>query len=167
MKKVPEKYKALIDDFIDLVKGSFGDNIASAVLYGSVAKGRARKESDIDVCLVFKSLPQSRHKRTLLIHPLIKKLREKKSYTELFNEGYIPEPSPILYTIEEIQDTKPIFLDMVEDGIVLFDDGTVTNKLEELKKKMEILGSKKVALDNGDYYWILKPGLRLTEEVTI
>jgi predicted nucleotidyltransferase len=167
MKKIPDKYKALLNDFIEILKESFKDNLLSVVLYGSVAKGTSRKESDIDLCLIFKSLPVSRHKRTLLIFPLVKALREKDSYKVLYREGYIPETSPILYTAEEIQETKPIFLDMVEDGIILMDDGIWKTKKQEIKQKMKKLGTRKVVLANKDYYWIIKPGLRLLEEVNI
>lgn len=167
MKRIPENYKVILSDFIELLRESFKDNIVSAVLYGSVAKGEARKESDIDICLIFKSLPRSRHKRTLLIFPIIKALREKDSYKTLYSDGYLPEIAPILYTIKETVDTKPIFLDMVEDGIILLDDGTFKRKMQQIKERMRSLGTHKVVLENGDYYWILKPGLRLSEEVSI
>jgi predicted nucleotidyltransferase len=164
---IPEKYKVLLNDFIELLKANFKDNLCSAILYGSVAKGTARRDSDIDVCLIFKGLPRSRYKRTLLISPLLQTLREKEGYKTLYNDGYLPEITPILYTVEEMQDTRPIFLDIVEDGIILLDDGTSKKKLQELKQRMEELGTHKVVLENGDYYWVLKPGLRLGEEVTI
>lgn len=167
MKDIPQPYKALIEDFVALLKDAFGHDIVSAVLYGSVARGTSRKDSDIDICLVFESLPSSRHKRTLLIFPEIKALREKESYKALFAAGYLPEISPVLYTVEDIQDTKPIFLDMTEEGIILFDDGTIEKKLAAIRERMAELNSRKVVLENGDYYWILKPGLRLSEEVSL
>lgn len=167
MKEIPAKYSALLIEFIALLKETFGDNIVSAVLYGSVARDRARNDSDIDVCLIFKTLPASRHKRTLLIFPVLKKLRSMEPYKALCNDGYLPEISPILYTTDEIRDTKPIFLDMVEDGIILLDDGTFKGKMNEIKRRMEALGTRKVKLKNGGYYWILKPGLRLREEVSL
>lgn len=167
MKMIPERYKNLILDFVNLVKEVFKDNIVSVVLYGSVAKNIARKDSDIDICLIFKTLPKSRHKRTLLIFPLIKALRERDSYMVLYDKGYLPEIAPVLYTVDEIRDTKPIFLDMVEDGIILLDDGTFEKKIKEVKQRMKELGTQKISLENGDYYWILKPGLRLSEVVSL
>lgn len=167
MNKIEGPYKDLIAAFIELLKGAFSDNIVSAVLYGSVARGTARKDSDIDICLVFKNLPASRYKRTLLVSPILKALRELESYNTLYKAGYLPEITPILYTVEEIQDTKPILLDMVEEGRILMDDGTFENKLHELKKNMIEMGTRKVMLEDGSYYWILKPGLHLFEEVSI
>ena len=159
MKELPEKYTPLIRDFIELLKVTFKDNAVSAILFGSVTRGKARKDSDVDMCLIFKSLPRSRHKRTLLIYPIIKALRDRESSRILYNEGYIPEIAPILYTIDELQDTKPIFLDITEDGIILLDDGTLKKKMDETKRRMKELGTHKVVLQNGDYYWVLKPNL--------
>ncbi len=167
MKDIPEIYKPLLHDFINMLKETFGDNIVSVVLYGSVARNEARKDSDIDICLIFRSLPKSRHKRTLLIFPLIKALWKRKDCRTLLEQGYLPEIVPILYTIEEIQDTKPIFLDMVEEGIILLDNGTFRQKLNEIKNNMRRLGSHKVMLKDGSYYWVLKPDLHLGEELTI
>ncbi|MBI5525736.1 MAG: nucleotidyltransferase domain-containing protein [Deltaproteobacteria bacterium] len=164
---VREPYGKLLDDFVAALKKSFGDNLVSVVLYGSVARGEARKDSDIDVCLVFRSLPKCRHERTKLIHPILLDLRERESYLSLYRERYLPEIAPISYTAGEIEDTKPIFLDMVEDAILLLDDGTFSAKLHGLRKRMAELGTRKVALDDGSHYWVLKPGMRLGEEVVI
>lgn len=165
--EISGKYKALLSDFVELLKVNFNDNLCSVILYGSVVKGTAHKDSDIDVCLIFKALPVSRYKRILLIFPLLQHLREKESYKVLYDKGYLPEIVPILFTTEELQDTKPIFLDMVEDGLILLDDGTFKKKQEEVRQRMKELGTHKVILEDGDYYWVIKPGLRLGEEVTI
>ncbi len=160
-------YSNLLTDFVAESRKRFGDSISSIVLYGSVARGTARKDSDIDVCIFLKNLPQSRYKRTLLIFPLLKELRERESYMALYRDGYLPEISPLLYTNKEAQDTKPIFLDMVGEGVVLYDDGMWAAKRQTLMETMKLLGTKKVVLENNEYYWILKPGLRLAEEVVL
>ena len=167
MRQAPKKYAPLLNDFINLLEKEFTGNIVSAVLYGSVARWTERKDSDIDVCLVFKHLPESRHKRTLLIFPVIKAVRERESYQLLYRDGYLPEISPVLYTSEEIENTKPVFLDMVDEGIVLFDDGTWNRKISDLRHRMEELGTHKVILPDGGYYWVIKPGLRLGEVVSL
>ncbi|MGH7232259.1 MAG: nucleotidyltransferase domain-containing protein, partial [Nitrospiraceae bacterium] len=72
-----------------------------------------------------------------------------------------------LYTPEDIQETKPIFLDLVEEGVLLRDDGTLQTKLNQLRERMKVLGSRKVVLEDGTYYWLLKPGIRFGEVIEL
>lgn len=116
-----KEYQNLLTDFIQILRERFQDDIVSIVLFGSVARGNAKKESDIDLCLIIKNLPKSRFQRNRLLSSPLANLREMHSYKELRMKGYFPDISPIFYTPEEIQDTKPIFLDMVEDGEILLE----------------------------------------------
>jgi hypothetical protein len=55
----------------------------------------------------------------------------------------------------------------VEDAVLLHDDGTVRTKLDQLRARMKTLGSRKIVLDDGTYYWLLKPGLRFGEVIEL
>ena len=160
MKKI---YKNLLIDFVEILKKEFMDRLVSVVVYGSVARNMANEYSDIDVCIVLRDLPRSSYKRSKMIYPCIKEMKEKDSYNFLCQSGYYSEISPIIYTPEEIVDTKPVFLDMVDDAVLMYDDGTFEKKLKRLKGRMEELGSKKVYLEDGTWYWKLKPDLKFGE----
>ena len=162
-----KEYQNLLTDFIQILRERFQDDIVSIVLFGSVARGNAKKESDIDLCLIIKNLPKSRFQRNRLLSSPLANLREMHSYEGLRMKGYFPDISPILYTPEEIQDTKPIFLDMVEDGEILLDNGTFRDKLDDIKKSMSKLNSRKIMCGDGTWYWELKPGMKLGEVITL
>lgn len=162
-----KEYQNLLKDFIQILKERFKEDLISVILFGSVARGNAKKESDVDLCLIIKNLPKSRFQRNRLLSSPLADLREMHSYKELRTKGYFPDISPILYTLEEIQDTKPIFLDMVEDGEILLDNGTFRDKLNDIKKKMSKLNSRKVMCEDGTWYWELKPGMKLGEVITL
>ena len=140
------EYRELVAHFVDLLRERFGAELVSVVLYGSVATGTAGPASDVDVCVVVGNLPASLRERTKLITPLVRALRDRPSYLGLERRGYFPEVMPILYTPEEIRDTKPIFLDMVEDAEILVDDGTFASKLAELRERLAALGSQRITL---------------------
>lgn len=114
-------------------------------------------------CVVIRGLPVSRYRRHQLLNPVLERLRQSAEYTDLIARGYAPDVAAILYTHEEIQQTKPIFLDLVEEGVLLLDDGTMQAKLDQLRARLKTLGSRKVVLEDGTYYWLLKPGLRFGE----
>lgn len=55
------------------------------------------------------------------------------AYEELIRRGYTPDLAAILYTPEEFQNTKPIFLDLVEEAILKA--GTVEIFVAELVQR--------------------------------
>lgn len=162
-----QEYEPLVREFLRLLLEEFGDRVRSLLVFGSVARGTARLDSDVDVCLVIRDLPVSRYRRHQLLSPVLERLRHSAAYEELIGRGYTPDVAAILYTPEEMQHTKPIFLDLVEDGLLLHDDGTVRAKLDQLRVRMKTLGSRKVVLEDGTYYWLLKPGLRFGEVIEL
>ena len=161
------EHKPLVHEFLRLLLEEFGDRVRSLLVFGSVARGTARVDSDVDVCVVIRELPVSRYRRHQLVGPVLERLRQSAPYEDLIRRGYTPDVAAILYTPEEIQETKPLFLDLVEDGILLHDDGTMRTKLDQLRARMKTLGSRKIALEDGTYYWLLKPGLRFGEVVEL
>ena len=161
------EYEPLVQEFLQLLREQFGDRVVAALVFGSVARGTARPDSDVDLCLVVRNLPTSRYRRHQLVAPVVEALRTTPSYSDLVGRGYAPEMAIILYTPEEIAETKPIFLDMVEEGEILEDDGTFRKKLASLRERLRELGSRKVLLPDGTYYWLLKPGLRFGDVIEL
>ena len=61
-----EPYKSLLEKLTKLLQEEFQDRLVSVVLYGSVARGDNRKDSDIDLLLVIKDLPKTITERVIL-----------------------------------------------------------------------------------------------------
>jgi hypothetical protein len=65
---------------------------------------------------------------------------------------------------EEGLHRAPLYLDMVEDGVLLLDrDGFFAAVLDGLRQ----LGSRRVVLPDGSWYWILKSDYRFGEEIEL
>jgi predicted nucleotidyltransferase len=47
-----EKYQKAMDNFVRRALEKHGDKIESIILFGSVARGEAREDSDIDILLI-------------------------------------------------------------------------------------------------------------------
>ena len=135
--------------------------LVSALLFGSVARGQARPDSDVDLLLVIEDLPRSLADRR---RPLLEAWRETRERERL---------GPIHWDLvvkdrAEGAHHSPLYLDMVDDGILLQDtDGFFAGVLAAMKARMAELGSRRVFLSDGSWYWDLKPGARFGEAVEI
>ena len=63
--KIMDKYQKAVDEFVERVSDKYSDRIDSIILFGSVARGEAREESDIDILIVTK-VEDFRLRRTLI-----------------------------------------------------------------------------------------------------
>jgi hypothetical protein len=138
-----------------------GDRLVSLVLFGSAARGEATSESDIDLLVVASGFPRS--------------LRDRRQ--ELLDLWYeAPESRDALgvtwglvtKTLQEAAHHSPLYLDMVEDAIILHDrEGFFAGVLDSMRARMRLLGSRRVFLADGSWYWDLKPDYRFGEVIEI
>ncbi len=160
-----EPYKTLIEQLRDALLQRYGDRLYSLVVFGSVARGEASKASDIDLLLVVAGLPESRLARQEEFMALEDEVAEH--ITALYEEGYHIEFSPIIKTPEEARRITPLYLDMVEDAVLVYDrDKFFGSVLDRLRKRLDELGSKRVRMGK-KWYWLLKPDYRFGEVIEL
>ena len=69
---------------------------------------------------------------------------------------------------EEALVHSPLYLDIVEDGTLVLDrNGFFGKVLSEMRERMRALGSRRVHLDDGAWYWDPKPDFLRCEVVEI
>lgn len=165
LESLNEPYKSLLKNLMDLLCARLRDNLISVVVYGSVARGSARKDSDIDILIVAENLPKSRMERQEMFLEIERPLEPLIS--ELWDRGFYVDFSPLILSREEASKIRPIYLDMVEDAIILFDRNSFfTNVLERLRRRLKELGARREWI--GDkWYWVLKPDIKFGEVVEI
>jgi predicted nucleotidyltransferase len=147
-----EPYKSLLEKLTKLLQEEFQDKLISVVLYGSIARGDNRKDSDIDLLLVIKDLPKTITERVILFDKVERKLDD--DIMRLMDEGYYVTFSPILKTPEEAMRFSPIYMDMTEDAIILYDrNGFFRKVMEKTKKRLKELGFGRVWLSEKSWYW--------------
>jgi len=162
---VPKHVRTLLDRLVNELKKAFGDKLVSVVLYGSMARGEWRKDSDIDLLIIIEDLPKSRFLRNKIfaeieakLSPIIENL-EKRGYHHIIN--------PMLKTPDEADKITPLYLDMVYDAIILYDKNNFFNTvLERLKERLKELGARRIRIGR-KWYWDLKPDYKFGDVIEI
>jgi len=158
-------YSQLLKHFLTLVSEEYKDELVSVVLYGSVTRGEAKPTSDLDLLLVIEE-PFSPYQKSIkrFILKVEDRLKDSEEFRNLVRQEIYPDLRPIVLSRSEANMNRYIFLDLIEDAIILFDRGDFfKERLKALKSRLKELGSKKVKLVHGGWYWILKPDLRFGE----
>ena len=165
MKSIIEKYDMILEALKNELKSFYGERLVSAVVFGSVGRRTPNYNSDIDILIIAEKLPTGRIKRIKefglvenSLESLIASLRNSVINT------YI---SPVIKTPEEAAAGSPLFLDMTLDAQILIDkDGFFTNELDRLRKRLKVLGSKRINRGNA-FFWDLKPDYKPNEDIII
>jgi predicted nucleotidyltransferase len=90
--RIKEPYSSLLGRLVEVLRARLGESLASAVVYGSVARGKARRDSDVGLLIVAENLPRSRLARQDLFMEVEEGLEE---------EGFFVDFSPVMLTPEE------------------------------------------------------------------
>jgi predicted nucleotidyltransferase len=109
-------YREAASEFATRIRGRFLNDIHSIVLYGSVARGNATEESDVDV-LVLRD--NGRPNREEMIE-ISEEIDFENAYrTFLIATGMTPQK-----LVELARDGFPIASAILSEGEALYDDGT-------------------------------------------
>ena len=162
-----KEYVKLIEGYCSAIKNHFRNRLISICLFGSVARGEAKPDSDIDILVVADALPIDigmRIKETNYVHENLKK---SEAYISLRKSDVSGLISDIFFTPEEIERHPPILLDIIDDGVILYDKNSfLSNALKTLKDTLEIKKARKVTTKKG-HFWILKPDVEFGEVVEL
>lgn len=151
-------FRSVLAELEAACRRSYGDRLVSVVVFGSIGRGTATPSSDVDVLVVVRDLPRGRIPRVrefdAVEGALETALRAAKQ------QGIETRLSPVLKTPEEVEAGSPLFLDMTEDAVILFDrDRFFAASMDALRSRLARLGAKRVWRGSA-WYWDLKPDYR-------
>ena len=110
--------KPLTDCLLARLGAELDERLVAVALYGSVARGEARAESDIDLFLVYRG-DGERVADTFVEVEL--ELRAAPLTAELQARGVPTNPMPVFRSEAALIDTPWLLLDVSHHGIILFD----------------------------------------------
>ncbi|HEX3034055.1 MAG TPA: nucleotidyltransferase domain-containing protein [Thermodesulfobacteriota bacterium] len=150
----------LAQDLVRFLEKRLSKKLTSVVLFGSVVREEVKRGSDIDVLIVLDFSTEEESEGLDAFFDAT--IDFEDTYPTDRHIHFIP------FTKEEAKVTHPFYLDMVENSVIVFDrDDFVKKKLERLKERMKELGTRKVFLPDGKWYWQLKPGAKPGEEIEL
>lgn len=150
-----ETLKGLAIAYARALKELPGESLVAVVLFGSVARNEATPLSDIDLLVIASDLPDGRLARQQRLEAVDDLLESRLQ--ALRQQGILTDFCPILKTPEEARRITPLYFDLVEDAIILYErDAFFSNILKTLRQSLERLGARRVK--RGQIrYWELKP----------
>jgi hypothetical protein len=161
-----EDVRPLLERLLALLQARLGERLLAVALYGSVARGQAHPDSDMDLLIVYCGDRMAAFDQFMDV--LLCDLEHTPEWIELRGEGIKPDPYPVFFSQAELADTPWLLLDIQDHGIILYDPHAILqHKLESLRRRLSELGSRKVILGNGSWYWDLKPDWKPGEVIEL
>jgi len=95
--KLKEEFEKLLEILLKELQKYYGERLFSVVVYGSVARGTHRPDSDLDLLIIVENLPKSSYDRFMeflkieeKLEPHLRRLR-KKEYILIFRQFLKPQ----------------------------------------------------------------------------
>lgn len=159
-----ERYVNLICDAFREIYRAF--DLTSFAVYGSVARGEAGEDSDVDILVVSNDFTGSVSSRIDALSKLDPPLNDELAW--LRGHGTHTGLSYRPMREEEAEAMPLLFLDMTEEAVILYDRGRLLERvLTELKARLLRMGAKRVITEEGGWYWDLKPDYEFGEVIRI
>jgi predicted nucleotidyltransferase len=120
-----------INGFVDGITSN--SKVLGIMLFGSVARGVYRKESDTDVLIAV------RGKAINIIEEVEKAIDEVEGLRiPLVQGGFFLRIRPLVLAEDDLKLFRPIYLSIVEDGVILFErEETLTNFTNDVRRSVE------------------------------
>src|SRR5438132_3446238 len=152
----------LVGVCMQLHKSSLG--LLGVWLFGSVARGDARPNSDLDLLVAASGLKGSRSRMADVAMSPVNVGSEK---TFFFRNGFVTDVSFYPMAEEELGRFYPIMLDVMDHGVIIYERREVLSRVaRSMKEWLAAMRVRKVPLERG-WMWLLPPDLRVGERVGV
>jgi len=139
--------------------------LVSIARYGSVARSQATPSSDIDLFVVLLEVPSGMFARRRLLQPVRDSLTPELE--DLWVQGIYTDFIEMILSRTEAQQFHPLYLDMSQDAVLLYDrDQFLHALLESVRKRLQRAGAERHAMGR-HWYWDLKQAFAQVDDNSI
>lgn len=162
---IKTQFEDLVQALLVACQAHYRERLVSLALFGSVARGTMRPDSDMDILLIADPLPRGRIPRIQEFAAVEDALAGELAARA--KAGIHTMLSPVLKTPEETRYGSFLFLDMTDQARILYDrEGFLRSYLDDLAQRLKVMGAHRV-YSHGGYYWVLKPDLKPGEKIVL
>lgn len=155
----------LAEQYATTAQQVLGDRLTSIVLFGSAARGQVEPGSDVDLFVVCRALPAGAFRRQEALEPVRDQLLA--GLERLWAQGIYADFSEVIKSEAEARQTHPLYLDMTEEAVILFDRGEFfAGVLQRLRQRLQELNATRRQLGHLRY-WDLKPDFKPGEVIEL
>ncbi|MCL4333858.1 MAG: nucleotidyltransferase domain-containing protein [Candidatus Thermoplasmatota archaeon] len=128
--RLKKEVRDYINGFVDLITRK--EKVMGIMLFGSVARGLYRKDSDIDVLIAIRGNAIN----------CIDEIEESIDGVEelrapLVQMGFYLRIRPLILSLEDLKIFRPIYLSIVDEGVILFERrDALTNFMTDIKRNI-------------------------------
>jgi predicted nucleotidyltransferase len=141
--KLTKKEKEALEEFVKVCKKKLGESLISIILFGSRVKGYAGKDSDYDLLIIAKNLPDIKERFNLF----------DKEESEIWDKHKV-KISSLLFDEEEIfYPVNPLLFGVLPGYKILFGKENFERNLQRAKSWIEEMGPIYV---EGEKEWRVK-----------
>lgn len=128
-----KEIKNILEEFKDECNRRFGADLVSIVLFGSYARGRAKKYSDIDLLVVARNLPEDWRERDRILDDL------ESYFLKKYHKRIFPIPTTPEAIIDSVKRGNPLFYGILTGYTILFDrNDFFKNEMDEVKAMVRV-----------------------------
>ncbi len=156
--------QGLVRELVDALARKWGRGFLGCALFGSVARGSQGRVCDLDLLVIL----EDGAKPGLNVFKGFWREDASPGYRKLDSQGLRMDPSPVVWTRARLATHPWLLLDIVEHGVVLHDpEGLLASTFEDVRRGLKSMGSRKVLLPDGSWFWHLKPDWKPGEVVRL
>lgn len=131
-----------ITPVVRALQEGLGRGLVAIVLFGSRARGDAREESDWDILIIARDLPERQIERYRMVKAILP-------------PNWRSRVSILTKTVDEFESVLPsLYLEIALDGLILFDpEGYAKNQLQKLRRLIQAKGLSRERRGH-DFVWL-------------